>query len=57
MATGTSKVSKNAPVETAMTTALGPLLKPLNSEPTTYRDSRVVVVVDVFVPAVCRATR
>ena len=32
MATGTSKVSKNAPVDTAMTTALGTLLKPLNSE-------------------------
>ena len=32
MATGTSKVSKNAPADTAMTTALGTLLKPLNSE-------------------------
>lgn len=32
MATGTSKVSKNAPVDTAMTTPLGTLLKPLNSE-------------------------
>jgi photosystem II PsbH protein len=32
MATGTSKVSKNVPVETALTTPLGTLLKPLNSE-------------------------
>jgi len=32
MATGTSKVSKNSPMNTAMATQLGTLLKPLNSE-------------------------
>ena len=32
MATGTSKAVKNAPTETSMTTPLGTLLKPLNSE-------------------------
>jgi len=32
MATGTSKASKNTPVNTAMATQLGTLLKPLNSE-------------------------
>jgi photosystem II PsbH protein len=32
MATSTSKGAKNTPVETAMATPLGTLLKPLNSE-------------------------
>nr|YP_010506668.1 10 kDa phosphoprotein of photosystem II [Tetraselmis suecica]UXF58531.1 10 kDa phosphoprotein of photosystem II [Tetraselmis suecica] len=32
MATGTSKSSNNSPVNTAMSTQLGNLLKPLNSE-------------------------